>query len=146
MMGTAFHGAKAAVLIGDRLLMLQRDDLPWIGWPGWWDLPGGGREGDETPVATILREIREEVGLVIDPAQVGWRRAFPSATVTGMQSWFFVIHLSPHTEADIVLGDEGQGWHLGTVEDFLSRDDAIPFLKERLRAWLDDGGGAGRQE
>lgn len=36
-----------------------------------WRLPGGGRKADEEPVAAILRELREEIGLTafeaIDP-------------------------------------------------------------------------------
>jgi 8-oxo-dGTP diphosphatase len=138
-----FTGAKAAILVGDQILTLHRDDVPDIEWPGWWDLPGGGREGDETPEETVLREIREEVGLVIAPAQLGWRRAFPSATQAGRVSWFFVAHLSPDAGRDIVLGDEGQGWRLEPVEAFLARPDAIPFLKDRLRAWMAEGGTTG---
>ena len=30
---------------GDRLLVLRRDDIPTINWPGMWDLPGGARSG-----------------------------------------------------------------------------------------------------
>jgi 8-oxo-dGTP pyrophosphatase MutT (NUDIX family) len=44
---------------------------------GWWELPGGGIDPGETYLEAAVREIREETGLVIDPAQVGppaWRR------------------------------------------------------------------------
>jgi 8-oxo-dGTP diphosphatase len=137
-----FTGAKAAILIGGRILTLHRDDVPHIEWPGLWDLPGGGREGDETPEETVLREIQEEVSLVIAPSRLGWRRLFPSATRPGAFSWFFVIHLSPDVEADIVLGDEGQGWALVTVDAFLAQKDAIPFMQDRVRVWLAEGGRA----
>jgi 8-oxo-dGTP diphosphatase len=136
-----FHGAKAAVFVGDRLVTVLRDDIPHIDWPGWWDLPGGGREGDETPEETVLREIREEVALVIPPEALLWRRSFASATKVGTQSWFFVARLSPHAEADIVLGDEGQEWRLVDLQEFLANDRAIPFLKDRLRAWIAEQGG-----
>lgn len=138
-----FHGAKAAILVGDRILTVLRDDVAHIDWPGWWDLPGGGREGQETPEETVLREIREEVGLVIAPERIGWGRSFPSATRAGTVSWFFVIHLSPDAEADIVLGDEGQEWRLVGVGDFLDDPRAIPFLKDRLAVWLADRDGPG---
>ncbi|MFC6951389.1 NUDIX hydrolase [Halorubellus litoreus] len=32
-----------------------------------WDVPGGGREPGETPEATAVREVHEEVGLAVDP-------------------------------------------------------------------------------
>jgi len=136
-----FHGAKAAIFVGDRLVTVLRDDIAGIEWPGWWDLPGGGREGDETPEETVLREIREEVALVIPPEALLWRRSFASATKVGTQSWFFVARLSPHAEADIVLGDEGQEWRLVDLQEFLANDRAIPFLKDRLRAWIAEQGG-----
>ena len=140
-MSEPFHGAKAAIFVGDRLVTVLRDDIAGIEWPGWWDLPGGGREGDETPEETVLREIREEVALVIPPEALLWRRSFASATKVGTQSWFFVARLSPHAEADIVLGDEGQEWRLVAVGDFLDNARAIPFLRERVRLWLDDDPG-----
>ena len=138
-----FHGAKAAILLDDMIVTVLRDDIPQIAWPGWWDLPGGGRDGKESPEETVLREIREEIGLVIGPEALGWRRAFPSATLAGATSWFFVIHLSPLRAAEIVLGDEGQEWRLVSIGDFLANDHAIPFLQDRLRVWLTETAGRG---
>src|SRR6516164_5009942 len=44
---------------------------------GAWDAWGGGRDPGESYLEAAVREIREETGLVLDPAQVGppaWRR------------------------------------------------------------------------
>lgn len=135
-----FHGAKAGILVGGRLLTVLRDDIDGIDWPGWWDLPGGGREGEETPEQTVLREIREEVGLVIAVDALEWGRAFPSATKAGTVSWFFGVRLDAGRAAEIVLGDEGQEWRLVPVGEFLDNPRAIPFLKQRLKVWLDETG------
>ncbi len=47
----------------DEVLLLLRDDIPAIPYPGMWDLPGGHVEPGETPFACIVREISEEMGL-----------------------------------------------------------------------------------
>jgi len=65
--GLDFVGAKAALICGDRVLTYLRDDKPGLPWRGMWDLPGGGREGDETAEACLLREVEEEFGLRLLP-------------------------------------------------------------------------------
>ena len=134
--GTAFHGAKAAILIGDRLLVTLRDDFDWIAFPGHWDLPGGGREGTESPRETVARETMEEVSLDLSRADWLWEGAFPSATRPGTESWFFVVRLPPGAEAEVALGDEGQDWRLVEPEAFLGMEGAVPFLQERLKVGL----------
>jgi 8-oxo-dGTP pyrophosphatase MutT (NUDIX family) len=53
--------------------VLTPDEAP----DGWWELPGGGIDPGESYLQAAVREIREETGLALDPAQVGpprWRR------------------------------------------------------------------------
>jgi 8-oxo-dGTP diphosphatase len=60
--GADFAGAKLAALVDGHILTYRRDHKPGIPWPGLIDLPGGGREGDESPSACVLRELQEEFG------------------------------------------------------------------------------------
>ncbi|MGR3627339.1 MAG: NUDIX domain-containing protein [Limimaricola sp.] len=132
--GESFEGAKAALFIADRLLVIRRDDRPDIAFPGALDFPGGGREGCETPEQTLAREMHEEVGLRMGRAETLWRQPFDSATGPG-RVWFFVLRMAARAESEIRFGDEGQGWSLMTPEAFLAAPDAVPSLQARLRLW-----------
>lgn len=62
---------------GGRLLLFDTHDptMPETG--RWWELPGGGMKPGEDVVATVVREIAEETGLRVSPADVGdphWTR------------------------------------------------------------------------
>ena len=73
-----FVGSKAAFFCGDRLLCYLRDEKAGLPWPATWDLPGGGREGSETPQTCLLRELHEEFGLRLPPERLIWQQRFPS--------------------------------------------------------------------
>ena len=130
-----FVGAKIVLLIGGRLLTLLRDDIPGIVYPGWWDMPGGGREAGESAEACVLRETREEVGLELSEAALEWRAVFTSPTTGGEAVWFAAA-LPAGAERDIVFGDEGQGWRLMPPEAWLAHPRAIAHFKSRVRAGL----------
>jgi len=53
--------AVAALIVSPQGIPLVRD--PKKPKPYYWKLPGGRSEGKETPIATIIREIKEEIGL-----------------------------------------------------------------------------------
>ncbi|OUE19642.1 8-oxo-dGTP diphosphatase [Clavibacter michiganensis] len=53
-----------------RILLQLRDDIPTIPFPGMWAIPGGMLEPGETPLACIVREVVEELGARIEPAEV----------------------------------------------------------------------------
>ena len=132
---TDFSGAKAALFLGPDLLVIQRDDRTDIPWPGRWDLPGGGREGDETPEECALRETQEEVGLLLRPEQLVWSRSYqrPRGLV-----WFHAAHLDADRRDDIRFGDEGQGWALMAPEDYLFHPLNVPHFADQLRIYLDE--------
>ncbi|WP_051163188.1 NUDIX hydrolase [Nocardia brevicatena] len=54
----------------NEVLFFLRDDKPDIPCPGMWALLGGYREPGETPLECVIREIKEEIGVVLDPAEV----------------------------------------------------------------------------
>lgn len=131
-----FHGAKVAILKGDRIVSILRDDDPGIAFPNVWDFPGGGREGAETPEDCVLREVREELSLTIAPNDLIWRQQYVSGTDASQFVWFFVAELPELDINRIRLGDEGQAWRMWDVDRFLRMGNVVPFMKERLADYL----------
>jgi 8-oxo-dGTP diphosphatase len=137
--GTAhppFIGAKVALFAGPRLITLLRDDKPGLPWPAMWDLPGGGREGAESPEACMIRETHEEVGLDLTGHPILWRGTFPAMTRPDEISWFFLLCMPAAAATQARLGDEGQRLALMTPDEYLSHPRAIGFLQDRLRIAL----------
>jgi 8-oxo-dGTP diphosphatase len=129
----AFEGAKVALFLGQRLCTVLRDDIDRIPYPDMWDLPGGAREGMESPIACMQRESVEEIGLHVPETAILWRRAFGAGHEI---KWFFIAQLPEARAEEIVFGDEGQRWTLMSAAEYLAHPMAIPPLKERLRIGL----------
>ena len=136
-----FSGAKIILFRGDDMLVYLRDDTPSIPYPGQWDLPGGGREGDESPVACALRETVEEFGLHLAPERIGFARRRASERAGGKDTWMLAAELDDGDIAGIVFGDEGQRWQLMPMRDFIAHPGAVDFLRERVAEFLQWRGG-----
>lgn len=126
-----FTGAKAAFFCEASVLVYLRDEKPDLRWPGLWDLPGGGREGDEAPEDCILRELHEEFGLMLPADRLLWGRVFPSMVEAGRTSVFFGGQLTRAEVGRVQFGDEGQGWELMPVGAFLAHRQAVPEMQRR---------------
>lgn len=133
---TDFVGAKVALICGDALLTYLRDDKPGLPWAAMWDLPGGGREGDETPETCLLRELHEEFGLRFGPDRLIWRRVWPSMMDASRLSVFFAGRITADEIAAIRFGDEGQHWQMMQVAEFLGHPAAIPEMQRRVAVAL----------
>ena len=131
-----FTGCKIALFCEDKLLTILRDDKASIPWPNMWELPGGGREGDESPFECVAREVYEELGIHLTEDCLLWSKVYPSMLFAAKQSVFLVGQLSQDQFDSITFGDEGQGYQLMNVEEFLSSDKVVPQLQDRVRDYF----------
>ncbi len=131
-----FTGCKIALFCDDRILTILRDDISTIPWPNMWELPGGGREGEETPFECVQREVFEELGIHLTEDCLLWSKVYPSMLFTNKQSVFMVGQLSQEQFDNIVFGDEGQGYKLMSIDEFLGSDKVIPQLQDRVRDYI----------
>lgn len=135
--GLPFSGAKIALLSGSQVVVYLRDDKADIPFPGLWDLPGGGREHDESPIACALREVQEEFGIALQEERVHAVQRYVSSLSHGLPTYFCALELAPSEVEEIRFGDEGQHWRLMDVSQFLDLPDAVPHMKHRLKRYLE---------
>ena len=133
-----FTGCKIALFCGDKLLTILRDDKSNIPYPNTWELPGGGREGDENPFECVAREVYEELGIYLTEDCLLWSKVYPSMLFEGKESVFLVGKLRQEQYDSIVFGDEGQGYKLMGIEEFFGSDKVVPQLQDRVRDYLEE--------
>ena len=132
-----FTGCKIALICDGRILTILRDDKPTIPWPNLWELPGGGREGDESPFECVSREVYEELSIQLLKDDIVWSWIYPSMLDENKNSVFLVGKLTQEQFDSIVFGDEGQGYRLVRLEEFLASDWVVPQLQERVRDYVE---------
>lgn len=133
--GSDWTGAKLALFLGENLAVIQRDERPGLLWAGQWDLPGGKREPDETPLECALRETHEELSLRVPAKAVLWGRAYLNSI--GQPVWFFAARLAEHHARTVRLGPEGQRWALMSPAGFLGHPRVVEAFKPRLQDYLE---------
>lgn len=91
---------------------------------GFWELPGGGMEYDETPIEAMKREAWEETGLVIrviGPISTFYVKR-PQKQIVGL------IFLCETSDEDVRLSDEHQDYV------FVDREEAKQYLAAKIYA------------
>ena len=56
------RAGSRAVILRDGKILLSHETVS-----GWWLIPGGGLEEDETPEECCIRETEEETGFIVKP-------------------------------------------------------------------------------
>ena len=59
---TKTRAGSRAVVVRDGMILLSHETVS-----GWWLVPGGGLEADETPAECCVRETEEETGCIVRP-------------------------------------------------------------------------------
>jgi 8-oxo-dGTP diphosphatase len=139
---TAAHGSdtRRHKLTGDvHLLLVNRAGEVLFGQrqntgyeDGAWHLPSGHLEAGESVVAALIREAKEEVGVVIDEHEVEFTHVMHNSSSGGRVAFFFTVHrwtgVPENLEPDKCSGL--QWFPLGALPDQL-----IPYCRAAL-TWI----------
>ncbi len=131
-----FIGVKIALIKDNEVLVIQRDNKPGLRFADMWDFPGGEREDNETPFECVAREVDEELGIKLQPESIIWEKTYPAMHDPNLTAYFMAAKIDDNDIANIVFGDEGQGWKMMKIDDFMPDTTVIEPLKGRLNDYL----------
>jgi molecular chaperone GrpE len=103
-----------------------------IDYLGWWEFVGGRIDEGEDPVESLMREICEEIGEaanfevsgVVDADLLRWAD----------KKIFVVGYLAVHTDGEIKLSEEHDGYRWMTAEEIEKNEEYKPWVKRFVRA------------
>jgi 8-oxo-dGTP diphosphatase len=100
-----YLAVSAAIIRDDKILIVRRARPPAH---GLFTLPGGGVEVGETLHAAVIREVREETGLTIEPLGLaGYREAIAHDRDGRVERHFVILPFAARWIAgDVVLNEE----------------------------------------
>ena len=94
-------------------------------------------EKDETPFDCVSREVQEELGISIAASSILWQKVYPAMHDSSLVAYFMVAPINEEQLASIVFGDEGQGWKMMKIDEFMASNEVVEPLKGRLSDYLD---------
>ncbi|ADO75609.1 NUDIX hydrolase [Stigmatella aurantiaca] len=120
-------GVLVGIWCGQRVLLLQNS------YKRLFSMPGGGAHRGESVPETGARELREEVGLTVDPSSL--RHAFEVVVWEEFKrDHVFFVELDVETEPPLTLDQREVVW-----ADFIDVRDALRLpLSAHVRAYLTD--------
>lgn len=124
-----------AVIVCDGLVLAaQRGEGRAL--PGLWEFPGGKVEDGETPQQSLRREIREELGCVVEVGErlVCTEHAYPFGLVELTTYWCTLVDGEPAAteHAALLWTDEAQ---LATLEWAPADIPAVDEILAQMSAW-----------
>lgn len=121
------RGSVAVIVRGGRLLVIRRSQ--WVVAPGAFCFPGGGIQPDESDEEALVRELREELGVAVQPQ----RRLWTSISPRRVELAWWLARLDPDAEP-VPNPAEVESVHWVTPEELARMPDLLETNRQFLQA------------
>jgi 8-oxo-dGTP diphosphatase len=132
--------AAGCVVRGGSVLLERRPDDAAVS-PGVWDLPGGHVEPGERPEQTLVRELREELGIAVRAFRLGLVQDERSARVPGLYRHYVYLVDAWDGAVSAVDGQQLRWIPLAQLATLAPLNPPIAFALDLFRrsGWLAGG-------
>ena len=100
-----------------KYLLLYRNAHPTFGDDP--DVPGGTSEDDETPIETMVREVYEETGIVVDKTRVS--RIYEGTNYSMYKTHYSLFVLKLNSRPSVVISQEHSSYEWLDRNEFLEK-------------------------
>jgi len=129
-----FSPTTNMLLIKDQKVLLVKRSEHLKDFPGWFILPGGKQEKNETPKKTAIRETLEETGIRVNDAIL--KVVATHYHEYKSKVYLVYIFISQDFEGSLIESKEGiPQWH--DVQEALDNPKLYPDLKRHIKLILD---------
>jgi len=88
---------------GNKVLLVKRGEEPDL---GWWDIPGGYLDWNETLEEGASRELHEETGLIVDPNTFSLIGTFSNPNNKAKNQAVDLYYITTHFSGEILIDGE----------------------------------------
>ena len=129
---TKTRAGSRAIVLRDGKILLSHETRS-----GWWLIPGGGLEKDETPEECCIREVEEETGFIVCPVRQ-FLTLYEYYEEYCYISYYFICEVTGRgqmhlTEAEANRGVEPQWLPLQEAVEIFSRHQSYADVSEEKR-------------
>ena len=129
--GKPRHGAVGIIVENNEFLVIRRS--PFVRAPNMLCFPGGTIEVGETPEQAVVRELCEELGLVVDSPRLIWQ----SRTSWGTLLDWLVVERHPESSPQANEREVAEFMWLD-APNLLQRNDLLGSMPDFFGAWAND--------
>lgn len=116
----------------NKFLLLKRSEGEH-NYSGFWGLPGGGVEQNETPTDAVIREVKEEMGLEISNMRLLNKYPFHNTFIN-----VFVYNSPEFNPNTIELNGEHTEWGMFSYYEIFNMKDVIPSTIRYIGDYIKD--------
>ncbi len=125
-------GVHLILTDGQKVLLLRRANTGFA--DGSWSVPGGSLEDGETLPAAAAREALEEIGIVIDPADLAFAHLSHHADPDGLAR-IGVFFAATHWTGEPVNAEPGKCTEIAWHETGDLPNDIVSYIRTGLHAY-----------